>query len=140
MAQRGGRRPVLLVGFAALPLRALLFATAPGPFALVAIQALDGVSATVFGLMIPLIAADVTRQTGFLNLAIGALGLGSVLGAMISTTLAGVIADRFGLTGAFLVLAAAGAAGTLLLFALMPETRPEPTAGRASCASCGPGA
>jgi MFS family permease len=124
MAQRRGRRPVLLIGFAVLPLRALLFATAPAALPLVAIQALDGISATVFGLMVPLIAADLTRRTGFLNLAIGAIGLGSTLGAMVSTTLAGVIADRFGVSAAFLCLAAAGAAGTALLFVLMPETRP----------------
>ena len=42
---------------------------------LVAIQVLDGVSATVFGLMMPLIAADLTRRTGYLNLAIGSLAL-----------------------------------------------------------------
>lgn len=124
MAQRLGRRPVLLVGFAALPVRALLFATAPGPVALVMIQALDGISATVFGLMVPLIAADLTQRTGFLNLAIGALGLGATLGAMASTTLAGLVADRLGLQAAFLGLAAAGALGTVLLAVLMPETRP----------------
>lgn len=128
MAQRLGRRPVLLVGFAALPLRALLFATGPGPVPLVIIQALDGVSATVFGLMLPLIAADLTQRTGFLNSAIGALGLGSSLGAMLSTTLAGLVADRFGTSAAFLGLAATGALGTVLLFILMPETRPGPAA------------
>ncbi len=126
MAQRLGRRPVLLVGFAALPVRALLFATAPDAVPLVMIQALDGISATVFGLMLPLIAADLTQRTGFLNLAIGALGLGSTLGAMASTTLAGIVADHFGTPAAFIGLAVAGAVGTVLLFMLMPETRPGP--------------
>ena len=63
---------------------------------MVAIQALDGISAMVFGLMLPLIAADLTRRTGFLNLAIGSLGLAAGLGAMFSTTAAGWIADRSG--------------------------------------------
>jgi MFS family permease len=123
MAQRIGRRPVMLVGFAALPLRALAFALSPGPVPLVLIQALDGVSATVFGLMVPLIAADLTRRSGYPNLAIGALGLGSTLGAMFSTTLAGLVADNFGTSSAFIGLACAGALSTVVLFALMPETR-----------------
>ena len=63
LAERLGRRPVLLFGFAALPLRGLLFVSLPDALPLVVIQALDGVSATVFGLAMPLIAADLTRQT-----------------------------------------------------------------------------
>jgi MFS family permease len=123
-AQRIGRRPVLLVGFAAVPLRAVLFAILPGGVPLVLFQALDGVSAAVLGLMIPLIAADLTKRTGFLNLAIGALGLASGLGATFSTVSAGWIGDRFGDSVVFLVLAAIGAAALALLWAGMPETRP----------------
>jgi predicted MFS family arabinose efflux permease len=124
LAQRLGRRPVLLVGFAAVPLRALLFATLPGSVPLVMFQALDGVSAAVFGLMLPLIAADVTKRTGFLNLAIGALGLAAGLGATFSTVTAGWIGDRFGASLTFLVLAGVGALAVVLLWAAMPETRP----------------
>jgi predicted MFS family arabinose efflux permease len=126
LAQRLGRRPVLLVGFAAVPLRALLFATLPGSVPLVMFQALDGVSAAVFGLMLPLIAADVTKRTGFLNLAIGALGLAAGLGATFSTVTAGWIGDRFGASLTFLVLAGVGALAVVLLWAAMPETRPVP--------------
>ncbi len=123
-AERWGRRPLLAVGFAALPLRALLFATLPGAGPLVAMELLDGVSAAVMGIMIPLVAADLTRRTGFLNLAIGSFGLAASLGATFSTTLAGWIADMFGLRAAFLALAAAGGAALVLVLAVMPETRP----------------
>src|SRR5579871_6741673 len=47
LAEQFGRRPILLVGFAALPLRALLFVTLPDAVPLVLIEVLDGVSATV---------------------------------------------------------------------------------------------
>src|SRR5476649_805792 len=67
MARHLGRRKVLLAGFVALPARALLFAFNPSPEAVGAIQLLDGVSATVLGLMPPLIAADLTRENGHLN-------------------------------------------------------------------------
>jgi MFS family permease len=73
-AQRLGRRPVLLAGFAVLPLRGLLLAAQLGAVPLAATQALDGVSGAVLGIMVPLIAADVTRRTGYLNLAINSIG------------------------------------------------------------------
>jgi MFS family permease len=123
-AQRFGRRPVLLAGFLVLPLRGLLLATQPGALPLAALQALDGVSAAVFGIMVPLIAADVTRRTGYLNLAISSIGLAANIGATFSTTLGGLVADRFGISAALLGLAAIGFAATFLLWAALPETRP----------------
>jgi MFS family permease len=123
MARHLGRRTVLLVGFAALPARALLFAFNPGPEALTTIQVLDGVSATVLGIMLPLIAADLTRKSGHLNLAIGAFGLAAGLGATFSTTVAGWVADRMGAEVAFLGLALVGGAAVLLLAVAMPETQ-----------------
>lgn len=123
-AQRRGRRPLLAAGFAALPLRGLLFATLPGAIPLVAVELLDGASAAVMGIMVPLIAADLTRQTGFLNFAIGSFGLAASLGATLSTSLAGWIADFSGPRVAFLALATTGVAALLLVLLAMPETRP----------------
>jgi MFS family permease len=125
LAQSLGRRPILLLGFAALPLRGLLFTSVPDAAPLVAIEVLDGISAMVFGLMMPLIAADLTRDTGYLNLAIGSLGLAAGLGATASTTAAGWIADMFGASAAFLGLALVGLAALALVWKLMPETRPD---------------
>jgi predicted MFS family arabinose efflux permease len=127
LAQRIGRRPVLMVGFAAVPLRALLFAILPGALPLAAVQALDGVSAAVFGMMLPLIAADLTDRSGYLNFAIGALGLAGGLGATFSTALAGWVGAHLGDSMTFLFLAAIGAASVLLLWMAMPETRPAST-------------
>jgi MFS family permease len=124
LAQRIGRRPVLVAGFGAVPLRALLFALLPGALPLTVFQALDGVSAAVFGVMLPLIAADLTKRTGYLNLAIGALGLAAGLGATFSTIIAGWIGDRFGDSMTFIFLAAVGAVAVVLLWVAMPETRP----------------
>jgi MFS family permease len=125
LAQQIGRRPILIVGFAALPLRGLLFSLGPDALSLTLIQVLDAVSGTVLGLMLPLIAADVTERTGYMNLAIGSLGLAAGLGAAISTTAAGWLADYAGPSAAFLGLAAAGACAVALLWLAMPETRPE---------------
>ncbi|HEX3991579.1 MAG TPA: MFS transporter, partial [Acetobacteraceae bacterium] len=76
------------------------------------------------GLMLPLIAADLTQKTGHLNLAIGAFGLAVGLGATFSTTGAGWVADRVGVDWAFLGLALVGLIATMLLALAMPETRP----------------
>ena len=59
-----GRKPLLLVGFAALPLRGVLYTLVPDPVALVAIQVLDGVGAGIFGAVFPVVVADVTRGSG----------------------------------------------------------------------------
>ena len=53
----------------------------------------------------------------------GALGLTVAAGAAISTTMGGWVADVAGLPAAFLSLAAAGLAGTLLVWIALPETR-----------------
>lgn len=123
-ADQWGRRPILLLGFLALPIRGVLFAVAPDPYLIVVIQAFDGLSAAVFGVMLPLISADLTRGTGRLNLCIGLMGLAVGLGATFSTTLAGYAADHLGTSAAFLGLGIAGAMAWLAVFFLMPETRP----------------
>jgi MFS family permease len=125
-AQNWGRRPVLILGFAALPLRALLFAavsSASSPYLLVPVQMLDGISAAVFGVMLPLIAADVAGGKGRYNLCIGFFGLAAGVGATLSTAVAGFVADKFGVNTSFFGLAAAGALAVALVWLAMPETR-----------------
>jgi MFS family permease len=124
LTQRIGRRPVLLAGLAAVAIRALLFATLPGALTLAVFQALDGVSAAVFGLMLPLVAADLTDRSGYLNMAIGAFGLAAGVGATFSTVVAGWIADHFGLQIMFLLLAGVASCAVALIWIAMPETRP----------------
>jgi predicted MFS family arabinose efflux permease len=121
-AQRWGRRPMLLLGFAALPIRGVLFMVTTDPHLLVAVQLLDGICAAVFGVLVPLTIADVTRGTGRFNLAQGIVGSGIGIGASLSTTLAGWMSDRLGSSMAFLGLACIGTIGLVLVWLLMPET------------------
>jgi MFS family permease len=125
-SERSGRRPMLLLGWGLLPLQGLLYATLPSPVALTIGQALSGASGAAFGVMMTLVAADITRGTGRFNLTLGALGVAISIGASLSTSLAGVIANTFGDQSAFLSLALAGLCGLLLLLVGMPETRPPP--------------
>ena len=122
-AQVLGRKRILLIGFAALPIRGVLLAFVSDPYLLVVAQVLDGVSAAVLGVLVPLIAADVTRGTGRFNLAQGMIGTAVGIGASVSGVLTGYTADLAGTTAAFLMLAAVGAVGLTSVWALMPETR-----------------
>jgi predicted MFS family arabinose efflux permease len=123
-AQIWGRRPLLLIGFAALPLRGILFALVSSPLPLVVVQLLDGVTAAVFAVMVPLIVADLTRGTGHFNLGQGIVGTFIGIGASISSTFAGYLSDRFGTAWAFAGLAAIALAGLIAVSLLMPETQP----------------
>jgi MFS family permease len=126
MAQRHGRRSMLLLGFAALPLRGLLLAVVSEPVGLVAVQMLDGISAAVMGVLLPLLAADLTRGNNHFNLCMALFGLAVGVGGTISTTLAGAISSWFGAGAAFGVLAGGGFLAFLLVLLAMPETREEP--------------
>jgi MFS family permease len=122
-AQALGRKKILLIGFTALPLRGVLLAVVSDPYLLVVVQVLDGVSAAVLGVLVPLITADVTRGTGRFNLAQGMIGTAIGIGASVSGVLTGYAADLSGSTAAFLMLTAVGAGGLTSVWALMPETR-----------------
>jgi MFS family permease len=121
-AQIWGRRPLLLIGFAALPIRAFLFAWVTDPQALVVIQVLDGITAAVFAVLVPLVVADITRGTGHFNLGLGIVGTFVGIGASLSATLAGYITDYFGSPTAFTGLAVIAAVGFTAAWLLMPET------------------
>ena len=122
-AQSWGRRPLLLIAFVALPIRAVLSAFVTDPRVLVGVQLLDGISAAVLGVLIPLVIADVTRATGRFNLAQGVVGCAVGLGAAASTTLIGYVADHYGSSNAFLATAMLGSIGLLVVFLAYPETR-----------------
>jgi MFS family permease len=124
LGERWGRRPLLLYCFAALALRGVLFALVSDPYLVIAVQVLDGVCATILGVMLPLIVADITRGSGRFNLGLGIVGSAVGVGAALSTTLAGYTIDHFGSTAAFLGLASLAAGGLGLVWLLLPETRP----------------
>lgn len=123
-ADAWGRRPWLLLCFGALALRGIIFALTSDPYFVVAAQILDGVSAAALAVLFPLIIADITRDTGRFNLALGIVGSAMGIGAAMSTTFAGYAFDHVGGMATFLGLAAIAAAGFAAVAALMPETRP----------------
>lgn len=125
-AEVWGRRPLMIAGFALLPVRGVLLSMTSSPEILVAVQMIDGFSAAMFGIMQALVVADITRGTNRFNLALGFVGLAGALGATLSSLGGGWLASHFGAHVGFLVLAATGLAATLAVVLLMPETRARP--------------
>ncbi len=124
-ADTWGRRPLLFLCFAALALRGVLFALVTSPYLIVAAQVLDGVSAAVLGVTLPLVVADITRGTGRFNLGLGIVGSAVGIGAALSTTIAGYTIDHFGSSIAFYGLAFMALCGVTSVWLLLPETRPD---------------
>ncbi|HXE68443.1 MAG TPA: MFS transporter [Hyphomicrobiaceae bacterium] len=125
LAVRRGRRPVLLLGFAALPARAAILAFNSDPWVIVAAQMLDGICGAVLGVLVPLSLADITRGSGRFNLAQGIAASATGIGAALSTAVAGYLAAKFGSGTAFLGLAITAAAAFVTLLVAMPETAPK---------------
>jgi MFS family permease len=123
-ADNWGRKTLFLLGFAALPLRGLLFALVGTPVGLIAVQVLDGVGAGIFGALFPIVVADLTRGTGRYNLALGASSACWGLGAALSNGVAGAIVDRLGFSVAFLALAGFALAALATFVLAVPETKP----------------
>jgi MFS family permease len=121
--QKHGRKPLLLVAFAALPIRAVLFALINNPLALIVIQLLDVITGAVLGVMTGVVIADVTKGTGRFNLAQGMFGTVMGVGATLSPTLSGLIVDHFGRSAGFLSLAGEALVALVVLAVFLPETK-----------------
>ncbi|TDR90459.1 MFS transporter [Enterovirga rhinocerotis] len=123
-AQSWGRKPLLLLAFSVLPIRAFGFAFIHDEYWLVLIQTLDGVSAAIIGVLVSVIVADATRKTGHFALGQSIVGIGMGLGSAISTLLGGFLADRLGSANAFIGLGSVAILAFLVVLVAMPETRP----------------
>jgi MFS family permease len=120
-----GRKPLLLLAFGVLPVRAVLYTFTTNTGALVAIQILDGVGAGIFGVVSVLVIADLTRGTGRFNLTLGTISTAVGIGASLSQVIAGSIVHHFSSNVGFLFLAAVASVALGILYFFMPETRVE---------------
>jgi MFS family permease len=117
-----GRKPLLLLGFGVLPIRALMYSLIHSTAGLIAVQLLDGVANAIFGVVAILVVADCTRGTGRFNLIQGALATAVGLGAALSTAFGGKLIQRYSFRVSFLALGAVAALALALLWGGVPET------------------
>jgi MFS family permease len=118
-----GRKPLLLIAVAALPIRGLLCALLDNPLWLIAAQVLDGLGIGLFDALVPLLLADILRGTGRYNVSRGIIGTVQGVGGSLSNVVAGAIVVAAGYGIAFLVLAASAFIAFLLVLIAMPETK-----------------
>jgi MFS family permease len=117
-----GRKPLLMVGFGVLPIRAVLYTLTHNTESLIAIQLLDGVANAIFGVVSILVVADRTRATGRFNLVQGSLATAVGLGAALSTTFGGKLIQHFSYRISFFSLGAIAVFAFVLLWTAIPET------------------
>ena len=137
-ADTWGRKPILLVGFGILPVRAMLYTLSDDTSWLIGVQLLDGIGAGIFGAITPLVLADLMRGTGRYNVAQGVVAMTQGIGASTSGVVAGLVVDHFGYSAAFLEGAAAAGIAFVSLVVMMPETA-RADDGPAATEGCPPG-
>ena len=115
IADRIGRKVLLVASCSVLPLRGVLAAMSHTPVALIAIEVLDGVGAGMISVAGPAAVADLTYGGGRTQTAMGALTTMQSLASALSAGAAGFVVVRFGWTPAYLMLAAAPLVGVVAL-------------------------
>jgi MFS family permease len=124
LADRFGRRPLLLLAWSAMACRMGLIAVATAPEQILGIQVLDGLAQGLFNVIA---AAWVTdrladpRRAGEAQVLVGSC---LVTGSAVGPLLAGLVVEPLGYRGMFALLAGIAAVAALLVLALVPETLP----------------
>jgi MFS family permease len=122
LCDRWGRKWVFGIGFVVLPVRIFLYSLTQNPWMLVALQALDGIGAGIYGVVIVAICADLTKGKGGFNALSGMVATALAVGGVIGPLGAGFLAEHLGYNGFFYVFASIAAVAAVLFIALMPET------------------
>jgi hypothetical protein len=71
-----------------------------------------------------LVIADLTKGTGRFNLAQSVVGTLSAVGASLSTSMSGLVVNRFGDMAGLVSVTSTGLIAVAILFVFMPETKP----------------
>jgi MFS family permease len=129
MADRWGRKPLLLAAFIVLPIRAVLYTFSDDTLWLLGVQVLDGVGAGISITLLPLLVADLTQGTGRYNMALGAVITVQGIGGSFSGLAVGLIVDHFGYNAAFVAMGICAAIAGAAFFLFMPETLRRPIGG-----------
>jgi MFS family permease len=122
LADRWGRKPLLIIGWTIMTVRLALVAVIREPEMIVVNQALDGLGNGLFAV---LAAAWVTdrladhRRSGEAQVIVGSC---LVLGSAIGPAVAGFLVEPLGYRGLFWALAGVGVVATVMVATLVPET------------------
>jgi hypothetical protein len=115
MSEKRGLWLVVLISFAALPLRGLIAAYFIKSWGVFPVQILDGVGAGLQSVAVPALVARILNGTGRINVGQGAVMTVQGIGASLSPAIGGWIAQWQGYGPAFLILGGF-ALGSLLIW------------------------
>ena len=122
LCDRWGRKWVFAIGFIALPVRIFLYSLTNDAWVLVAFQALDGIGAGIYGVVIVAVCADLTKGKGGFNALSGMIATALSIGGVIGPIGAGFLAEHLGYNGFFYVFAGIATVAAIVFLASMPET------------------
>jgi MFS family permease len=123
LADRWGRRPLLIAGWCVMTLRLALVAVAQTPGQVIVNQALDGIGNAMFAVLAASWVTDRLadpRRSGEAQVIVGSC---LVLGSAIGPAMASLLVGPLGYRGLFAALAGLGAVATTIVVARVPETR-----------------
>ncbi len=127
LADRVGRRPLLILGWVVMTVRLVLLSIVDNPWQVLAIQILDGLAQALFAILAATWVMDRLLDPARAGEAQVLVGCSLVLGSALGPALAGMVVGSLGYRGLFGLLAGIGAAATLLVVALIPETLTKPS-------------
>ena len=124
VAEGRGYWLVLLISFAALPIRGLLAAHMIDAWGVYPVQALDGIGAGLQSVAVPGLVARILDGTGRVNVGQGAVMTVQGLGASLSPAIGGWMAQSLGYGTTFVVLGSFALASIALWVGFAPVVRP----------------
>lgn len=110
---KGALNKIILAALLALPVRALITGYFHSPASMVFIQILDGIGAGFLGVALPVVVSKILSNTGRINAGMGFVMTLHSIGAALSTSYAGVLAEKYSYSTAFFGL------GLMAFIALM---------------------
>jgi MFS family permease len=122
LADRIGRRPLLIAGWIAMSVRLALLGMAESSSHVLAVQVLDGVCSGLFSVMAGAWVTDHLGDARRVSEAQAIVGTSLVLGSAMGPAVSAPLVTALGYRGLFGALAVVGGVATLVLMALVPET------------------
>ncbi len=104
LGEKRGLWIVLLISFAALPVRGLLAAFLIGRWGVYPVQFLDGIGAGLQSVAVPALVARILNGTGRINVGQGAVMTAQGIGASLSPAIGGWMSQKLGYSITFVVL------------------------------------
>ena len=138
LADKRGRRMLVLLACGVLPIRAVISAVFDDPYWLIAAEVLDGIASGTIGVVVPILVADLTWGSGRTQAALGVVNGVQGIGGALSGWFGGALVVWLGWRAAFLCLAVPAVMALALVLwleetaeqkeggAAPPDQRPKP--------------